>query len=107
MTPTPDRPPPRRMKGEGSVTHRKDGRWQGYAWVLDAATGKKHKSSYVYADTAAEVEVKLAVLRTQTPVLTVAGALEFVRRETGATSVVLVFGDAEAPFRAVTRSVAG
>jgi len=88
---------PRRQKGEGGITHRADGRWQGYVWVLDAATGKKRKSPYIYAATEDELEVKLAVERVRPPVLTVAGALEFVRRETGATTVVLGFGSEAVP----------
>lgn len=50
----------RRAKGDGSLTHRSDGRWQASFLVADEATGRK-KRRYVYGRTKAEALHKLKV----------------------------------------------
>ena len=76
MTPAPDRPPPRRMRGEGGVSHRADGRWQGTIDLGWDATGKR-KRRYVYGRTQAEVikEMRRVQREFDTAGVTMSGAM--------------------------------
>jgi len=82
----------RRDAHSGSIYQRKsDGMWV-VAVELPERDGKRRRKVIVRAKKADAVTA-LRAARKDLPELTVAGALEFVRRETGATSVTLGFGD--------------
>jgi len=83
----------RRDAHSGSIYQRKsDGMWV-VAVELPERDGKRRRKVIVRAKKADAVTA-LRAARKDLLELTVAGALEFVRRETGATTVTLGFGDA-------------